>query len=50
MDNHGLPEEYETDTRDMPFLETPRGAACLMIVIVICAATFFALVVAVIGG
>lgn len=30
MDNHGLPEEYETDTRDMPFLETPLGELCLV--------------------
>lgn len=50
MDNHGLPEEYETDQSDTPFLETPRGVACLTIVIAICAATLFALVGAVIGG
>lgn len=50
MDNHGLPEEYETDTRDVPFLETPRGELCLAAAIAACAATLFALVGAVIGG
>lgn len=50
MDNHGLPEEYETDQSDTPFLETPLGDLCLAAALAACAATLFALTSAVIGG
>jgi len=49
MDNHGLPEEYETDAADTPFRETALGEFCLAAMITACAATLFALLGVVIG-
>lgn len=50
MDNRNRPEEYEAETDDSPFFETPLGELCLAAAIAACVATLFALTSAVIGG